>query len=149
MNFYHETQVASYDEIRLILQAKFGDQRLNPTKKIAAHMLKKNLNKIVYELYSLTHCRSMFPFYIPWKYQQASGFLVFPGYIEREYWPEISCVIKNYKKRSIHIKSCSRKKWNKSRGEFLWNSSFSIERAGKKPRNELLDKCFLPSLNWF
>ena len=38
----------------------------------------------------LTHLRSMFPFYIPWKRQGAfQGFQTFSGVIEREHQPEI------------------------------------------------------------
>ena len=35
---------------------------------------------------NLTHFKPMFHFYISWKHQKTSGFLVFPGRIEVEHW---------------------------------------------------------------
>lgn len=40
-------------------------------------------------IFRLSHVRPMFPLYTPWKRRKNSGFLLFSGGIEREYWPEI------------------------------------------------------------
>ena len=37
----------------------------------------------------LTHFMSLVFFYTPWKHQKASGFLMFPGGIERYQWNEM------------------------------------------------------------
>ena len=49
----------------------------------------RGAGKINVTIMLLTHFRSMFPFYTPWKRQKTFGFLTFSGGIESEHWPEM------------------------------------------------------------
>ena len=41
--------------------------------------------------FCLTHFKSMFYFYTPWKSQKTFGFLVFSGGKEMEHWVKMGC----------------------------------------------------------
>ena len=72
-----------------LVQLPGGSRNLFFLKYLSGTVIKTYIFHKEHLLFWLTHFSSLFLFIFTWNYQKTSGFLMFSGWIKREYWFKI------------------------------------------------------------